>query len=70
MHSLMDLELAKQINRDRVAAAEGRQAARLARVGRRSTRARKGAPAAVVQVKPARAATSPAGGIGPMGCTA
>lgn len=70
MYSLMDLDLAKQINRERYAAAEARRAARTARIGRRGWRPRRRVPAPVAQVKPTRAAASPAGCLTPMGCTA
>jgi len=69
MNSMMDLELAKEINRDRLTAAERRRTAHLVRTtlfSRLSRRARSLAPAPVLQVGRARA-TAPST---PMGCTA
>ena len=69
MYSLPGIELAKEINRDRLAEADSRRAARLActplfaRIGRR---ARNLAQVPVMHVGRARA-TAPSA---PMGCTA
>jgi hypothetical protein len=69
MYSLPGLEVAREINRDRLAEAEVRRNARLVYptlFARLSRRARNWAPPTVVKVRPTRAATSS----GPMGCTA
>ena len=69
MYPLMGLALAKEIQHDRLAAAEQRRAARLARTplfARIGRRARTWKPAPVLQVGRARA-TAPSA---PMGCTA
>ena len=69
MSSLLGMELANEINRDRLAEAEGRRTAHLVRttlVSRLVARARNLAPAPIRQVGRARA-TAPSA---PMGCTA
>ena len=64
MYGLSDLDLAREINRDRLAFAETRRALAITRAARRKPRAWVAA-APVAKASPRRAATA-----GPVGCTA